>query len=275
MFLQRCWWALKATRRLRGYKPKPITFSSLLRWANQFPRKYRTALVRLVANIEFVSEEKTVSWLVTLNQKVLDALQADGLSVESVIYVTTDITGSSSSVMLDLLRTRANLEKKGVKFFLHSGEGEAIQEATMELERGAIIYVDDFAGTGKQFARSRSRVAEYITGAFSEFLLVPCICEEAYDKCAEIGVQAESGFVHWRVQRPLRRESDFLSREQRSQLLSLFRVKFGPGRHIMGFKGLATHVVFYRNAPNTTPLVFRGNLGQQPVHGILPRFDDL
>ena len=274
MLLRRWWWALVAARRLRCYQPKKVTFLAVLHWAHQFPEKYRTELVRLVANIRFVSEDETICHLVALNGKVLEALKADGLSAKSVIYITTDTAASSSSVMLDLLRNRANLERKGARF-LHSGEGEAIHEATMELERGAIIYVDDFAGTGKQFAKTRTRVADYIAGVFSEFFLIPCICEEAYKICKEMGVQAESGFIHKRNQRPFLKESLLLSQEQREEMISVFREKFGQAKPIMGFAGLATNVVFYRNAPNTTPLVFRGSLEQQPVHGILPRFDDL
>ena len=274
MLVQRWWWAVQAAYKLRGYQPKRVTLRAVMLWARQFPKGYRNELVRLVAKFQFVSEEETARHLVELNRKVLNALKEDGLSEKNVIYIATDTAGSSSGVMLDLLRRRANLERAGAKF-LHSGEGEAIQRKTMQLQNGAIIYVDDFAGTGKQFSRSRKRVAEYITGGFSEFFLVPCICEEAIEQCKKIGVQVESGLVHMRRQRPLHSESVFFSSEKRNELLRICREKIGAGKPVLGFNGLATNVVLYRNAPNTTPLVFRGNLGQQPVHGILPRFDDL
>ena len=87
------------------------------------------------------------------------------------------------------------MERAGASF-LHAGEGEAIQKKTMELRVGAIVYVDDFAGTGKQFERTRQRVAEYVTGAFSEFLVVPCICEEALRRCEKMGAQVEGEMVH-------------------------------------------------------------------------------
>ena len=274
MLVQRWWWAFQAARKLRGYEPKNVTLREVMRWAGQFPKRYRNELVRLVARFRFVSKEETARHLVGLNRKVLDSLKEDGLSEKNVIYITTDTAGSSSSAMLDLLRRRANLERAGA-IFLHYVEGEEIQRKTLQLQYGAIIYVDDFAGTGKQFSRSRQRVAEYITGGFSEFFLVPCICEEAIEQCKKIGVQVESGFVHSRSQRPLHSQSEFLSPNKRKELLRICRKKIGAGKPILGFDSLATNVVLYRNAPNTTPLVFRGNLRQQPVHGILPRFDDL
>ena len=273
MLVQRWWWAARAARRLRGYEPKRVTFTSVMKWSRQFPPPYRTELIRLAASLRLISEGETIAALVELNGRVTEALRADGVSERNIIYVTTDTAGSSSGAMLDLLRRRANLERKGATF-LHAGEGEAIQSKTLELGVGAIIYIDDFAGTGKQFSRTRRRVAEYIVGGFSEFLLVPCICEEALNRCRDIGVQAESRFFHLRKDRPLHRESDFLSSDERLRLLRVFREYFGPGKRPLGFNGLATNILIYRNAPNTTPLVFRGNRGQEPVHGIVPRFDD-
>ena len=264
----------KAVRRLRGYQPKKVTLLTLARWAHQFPLVYRAELIRLVANMRFVSEDETIHWLVDLNKEVLETLKSYDVSISQVIYITTDTAGSSSGVMLNLLRDRANLERLGATL-LNSGEGEEIHKTTMKLKSGAIIYVDDFAGTGKQFVRSRRRVAEYIAGAFSEFFLIPCVCEEALLKCKAAGVETRFGFVHKRSQRPLLQECKFLPYDRREELVTLSRTQFGDTKPLLGFDGLATNVIFYRNAPNTTPLLFRGNLYQEPIHGIVPRFDDL
>ena len=135
--------------------------------------------------------------------------------------------------MLNLLRDRAHLERQGATL-LNSGEGEAIHKATMKLKSGAIIYVDDFAGTGKQFVRSRRHVAEYIVGTFSEFFLIPCICEEALLKCKEAGVETRFGFVHKRSQRPLLQECEFLPHDRREEIVALSRETFGKQKIITG-----------------------------------------
>ena len=118
-------------------------------------------------------------------------------------------------------------------------------------------------------------MAEYIVGSFSEFFLLPCICEEAVTRMEEIGVESRAGFVHRRDERPLRPECRFLPEDRRLRLIELSRENWGNRRKSLGFGRLATNVIFYRNAPNTTPLIFRGSLGQHPYHGIVPRFDDL
>ena len=274
MLAQRLWWAARTAYKLRGYEPRRVTIASVLKWSRQFPSTYRTQLVRLAANLQFISEEETIAALLDLNNRVIKALREDGVTEQNIVYVTTDSAGSSSEVMLDLLRRWANLEKKGANFF-HASDGEQIQKKTLELKVGAIIYIDDFAGTGKQFARTRRIVADYIVGGFSEFFLVPCICEEALNRCKEIGVQAESKVTHFRKERPLLDESEFLSLDERQSLLNLIRERFGKKEISLGFNKLATNILIYRNAPNTTPLIFRGNLGQEPLHGIVPRFDDL
>lgn len=274
MLAQRLWWAARTAYKLRGYEPRRVTFASVLKWSKQFPSTYRTQLVRLAANLKLISKEETIAALLELNSRVTKALKEDGVNENNIVYVTTDTAGSSSGVMLDLLRLRANLKKKGATFF-HAGEGENIHKKTLELEVGAIIYVDDFAGTGKQFARTRNNVADYIVGGFAEFFLVPCICEEALIRCKELGVQAESKVTHFRQERPLLEESEFLSLDERQRLLTMIREHFGKDKISLGFDKLATNILMYRDAPNTTPLIFRGNLGQKPLHGIVPRFDDL
>ena len=272
--LRQLGWHLRAAWRLRGYEPQRVTLGSLARWVSQFPREYRADLIRLAASIRFVTREQTVQLLVDLNAQVLGALSADGVRPDQLIYIETDSAGSSSGVMLNLLRDHANLERRGATF-LHSRDGAGIQEKTTEIGYGALIYVDDFAGTGKQFVRSRTRVAEYMAGSFSEFFLLPCICEEALSRVEESGVAARAGFIHKRFERPLLEECDVLSPARREQLVDLSRGHWGRRAVSLGFDGLATNVVFYRNAPNTTPLLFRGHMGQEPLQGIVPRFDDL
>ena len=216
------------------------------------------------------SADAVAQLLLELNSKVLTELRRDGVDHDRVIYVTTDSAGSSSGVMLNMLRDRGNLERKGVRF-LDSRDATGIQETTTKLGRGALIYVDDFAGTGKQFARSRTHAAEYVVGAFSEFFLLPCICEEALSMVEEAGVVPLAGFVHERSARPLLAECNDLSAGCREGLVKLSQEKFRRRGISLGFSGLATNVVLYRNAPNTTPLLFRGNLRQDPIRGIVPK----
>ena len=245
----------------------------LRKWVSQFPAEHRPTLVRLAGKLQFVSKQETVKALLELNKGVLGALASESVTTKSVIYVTTDTAGSSSGVMLNLLRDRANLERRGAHF-LDSRDLEGIRKTTERIRRGAIIYVDDFAATGRQFTRSREIVFNEIRGGFSEFFLLPCICEEAHSRIGDSGVEPRAGTIHRRSERPLLEQCDSLSAECRRELLAL-SLAYWPLEWASGYGGLATNVVFYSNAPNTTPLLFRGHIGQSPLRGIVPRYNDL
>jgi hypothetical protein len=263
---------IKSISRLRGYEPQPVTLKSLAAWLLQFPYKERWVLLKLLAYVRFVSKREAVDALCELNESVLARLSEDGVGIENVIYVSLDSAGSSSGVMLNMLRDQANLERRGANF-IHSRDVERLSSETARISRGAIVYVDDFAGSGKQFVRNRTHAAEFIAGSFSEFFLAVCICEEADEQCRSIGVEPVAQITHRREERPLHNESTLLEAAEKEAMRGLCRsINKETG---LGFKKLATSVVLYRNAPNTMPLVLRGSLGQAPVKGLTPRYDDL
>lgn len=220
----------------------------------------------------YISEKATIQNLVSLNQNILSRLRSDGIELDRVIYVAIDTAGSSSHVMLNLLRDAENLERRGARL-IDSKDRYSLKKLTSTIGSGAIIYVDDFAGTGNQFRRSRDWTAQFIFGTFSEFFLVPVICEEAYQHIEASGVVPISSFRHTIDQRPLHRASNTIADDWKNHIVDICK-EINP-KSGLGFGNLATMVVFYRNAPNTMPLVFRGNLKQVPYRGIFPRSDDL
>lgn len=264
--------ALRVLLRLRGYEPQPVTPFSLVRWLRQFPSEARLPLLQLLDRIQLISKQQIISSLCRLNEEILARLREDGIGVENVVYVALDSAGSSSGVVLNLLRDHANLERRGANL-IHSKDVTGLQDLTKELGRGALIYVDDFAGSGRQFIRNRSHSVPFVIGSFAEFFLLSCICEEAMSRLDELGVVPISGIVHTKAQRPLHADATSFPTGPKQVLIDL--CESIHKREGLGFEKLATSVVFYRNAPNSTPLVLRGNLGQMPCCGILPRYDDL
>lgn len=259
-------------RRFRGYRPQPVTLRTVSDWVDQFPPDERRNLPTLLGHIKYVTESETCKILVELNTALLARLEQAGISSKKVIYIQVDDAGSSSPAMLNLLRDAARLERIGCRF-LDSKNVRGLYDATNELEEGAIIYVDDFAGTGNQFCKSRDFVIQYTVGNFAEFFLTPYICEEAIAELEIRGVEPVNQGIHRIGDRPLRPESTLLpahDRQQLTELCSRIDGKFG-----LGYRNLASMIVFYRNAPNSVPLVIRGSLNQQPYVGILPRTTDL
>jgi len=265
----RCIWALW---RFRGYKPQPLNYLRIRRWLKQFDHDDRIALLDLLDNVVYVSEKETQQSLVMLNQQLMKRLQDDGLRPNQVIFIQVDEAGSSSPVMLNMLKEAARLERLGCRF-LDSKDVRGISDTTNSVEQGAIIYVDDFSATGHQFCRSRDFVAQYLVGTFSEFFLLPYICEEAVLELDARGIQAVSVHTHLKTERPLHSDCSLLKQSAKDRLVKIATAMDRKGG--LGYRALATMVVFYRNAPNTVPLLLRGSLKQEPYCGIFPRTTDL
>ncbi len=262
---------MRAALRFWGYKPQPLSLLSVTSWIKQFDKKDRGLAIKLLDNVIYLSESRTRDILVAQNTELMKRLKEAGLPAKKLIYVSFHEAGSSSPVMLNLLRDSANLERRGCNF-IDGRDSLGLVKMMNKVGEGALIYVDDFIGTGKQFCDERDFIAKNFVGTFSEFVIAPSICEEAFEKLDARGIQAFTGHKHLKIERPLHAESTIFDEAQRNQLAAVCKHidKFG-----LGFKGIATMVVLYRNAPNTVPVIFRGNVNQHPYFGIFPRAMDL
>ena len=238
-------------------------------WVKQFPRECRDDAARLAANLDFLSKKWIVSELIRLNSEIEKKLGADGVPPSNIVYVALDDPASSSPAMCKLLRDQGRLSRRK---FVAATSGTEINRVTERLNTGAIVYVDDFAGTGSQFKAARADVREYIDGTFSEFFLVLCICDEATKVVETQGVEVVSEKRHAKSERPLLSESRFLEEEVRIRLVEYSYKKWG--QQSLGFGMLATNVIFSHNSPDSTPIIFRGERGQRSWFGIVPRWGE-
>jgi hypothetical protein len=264
--------SIKAALRFRDYRPQPVTFGSANRWIKQFKKQDRKHVGFMLDKIIYLSEPNTRQILVEQNAALIKRLDAAGLSSKKLVYVQVDDAGSSSPVMLNMLRDAAGLQRLGCRF-VDSRDSLGLNKATNEVGEGALIYVDDFVGTGNQFCNAIDFAVKSVVGTFSEFLLVPSICEEGIYKLAERGIEAFAGHVHAKAERPLHDNSNLLESDAKERLRLVCK-GISP-RMSLGYKDLATMVVLYRNAPNSVPALLRGNQNQTPFAGIFPRTTDL
>src|SRR5258708_1907744 len=107
--------SIRAALRFRDYKPQPLSALSASRWINQFEREDRVLAERLLDNVIYLSEETTRQVLLKQNADLMERLRAVGLPAKNLIYVSVHEAGSSSPVMLSLLRDSAFLEKLGCR----------------------------------------------------------------------------------------------------------------------------------------------------------------
>ena len=262
----------KAALRFRDYRPQEISMTRAKQWLKQFDKKDRSAICDLLSRIVYLSERHTRKILIDQNDALLRKLKASDLRPRNVVYVQIHDAGSSSPAMVNIVRDGARLEPLGCKF-IDSRDVMGLNHITNKLGEGAIVYVDDFLGTGDQFCESRDFMMENVVGNFAEFLVVPCICEEAYARLTKIGVDVFTANIHARAERPLHNDSSILKPEVKSRLRDLC-AKI-QAQNALGYKDLASMVVLYRNAPDTFPKIFRGNQGQSPFVGLIPRISDL
>ena len=156
------------------------------------------------------------------------------------------------------------------------GKKDGSNDITNQLGEGAIVYVDDFVGTGDQLAKVRSFIGEYIFGSFSEFVLAPSICEEGVHQLGRIGIEPVTKYVHSKSDRPLHELSSLLDDASKKRLTELCgAIETSCYYRGLGYKYTAGMVVLYSNAPDELPRIFRGSNGQSPKVGIFPRHQDL
>jgi hypothetical protein len=263
---------LKATLRFHDYQPQHVSFASASRWANQLGKEDRKLAWTRLDKVIYLSEAETKKILVHQNNVLMENLRQAGVPSRKLIYVSTDDAGSSSPMMLGMLRNAALLEQQGCKF-VDGRDALGINGITQKIQEGAIIYVDDFVGSGRQFGRARQFLIQSVVGNFSEFLLVPCICEEGYTRLNEWGVSVYAGHIHAKAERPLHGHSHLMEGSGRARLIEICK-EIRPNTSL-GFDSMATMVVLYRNAPNSIPAILRGSDRQVPFYGIFPRFKDL
>jgi hypothetical protein len=270
--LKEYWHCGRAIWQFRGYDPQPITRKTFLRWLRQYPEADRPHLMALLEHVKFINRNEMRSILFDLNRQLMRRLEVDGISANRLLYLQVHDAGSSSPVVLNMLRDAAHLQRRGCHL-IDASNAKAIYDTTNQLEYGAIIYVDDFLGTASQFEPVREFLARYIVGNFPEFVLAPAMTEEAILRLGRLGVEPVCRFVHGKADRPLNDASAIFQDDVRSRLVELcFDI---DAMHGLGFGSIATMIIFYSGAPDTVPRILRGSSGQDPRCGIFPRHSDM
>ena len=272
--IEKLWAALWISWRFAGYKPRPISPRVVWAWLSQFEPRERSLLLRLVEHVQFISENELKRKLIAENERLVKRLNYAGIPNEKIIYVQFDDAGSSSAVTLNLLRDGGLLERLGFKWMDYKRVSD-FHTLTNSIEEGAIIYVDDFIGSGGQFSKCHQFCSEYISGNFSQFLLAGCICEEAFKVLDERNVEPMPCLMHGKKERPLLGLKDVFTNKEIEALQVICKRVADNGSTGLGYGDMASMVVLYRNTPNNTPFAIRGTIGQVPFKGVFPRTTDL
>jgi hypothetical protein len=102
---------------------------------------------------------------------------------------------------------------------------------------------------------------------------VPAACEEGLLMLGKRNITPLSGYIHSKADRPLHNNSTIFDKRIKNRLIDLCKM-INPDLGV-GFMGGATMIVFYKNAPDNIPIIFRGSDQQKPFVGVFPRTTDL
>jgi hypothetical protein len=265
-------YAIWAVWKYRGYSPQPLTVARVHKWIRQFDRDDRKSVCQLLDYVIYLTENTVKQILVDQNNLILQRLVGAGLQPHQIIYMQVHDAGSSSPVMLNMLRDAAHLEQRGFSF-LDAKNERGIADMTNLFGDGAIIYVDDFIGSGDQLGEERDFAIQFAVGNFAEFVLAPSICEEGLDALGQRGIEVFAGHVHKKMERPLHNDSTIFALEVRDRLRDICNTI--DKKMALGHRNMAAMVVLYRNAPDNVPILLRGNAHQKPYVGVFPRTTDI
>lgn len=264
--------AIRIWHRFRLYKPQKISIKSILIWINQFSPDEKVLIKRAALQLKHVNQSELVDDLLERNKALLKELLNAGINLNKIIYVSISDAGSSSHAILNLLRDAGRLQNSGCKLVDAGNLGE-LHKLTTELKEGAVIFVDDFSGSGDQFHSQHAAIGGFIVGNFSQYFLLHTVCEEAIKRIYDTGVEVWQSQIHEKRNRPLHSASTFFTSEERKILIDCGS-KYSK-KHSLGYQDLATMIVYERNAPNSVPIIFRGDKKQKKLIGLVPRVDDL
>ncbi len=270
--------AFHALVRCRGYRPQPITLRRFRSWLRQFDPDERRLACELARRVHFISEREVSALLLRQYQELVTRLSNAQIPLSRTIFVSFDEAGSSSAVALHALRDAARLPSTSATL-IDARDASRLQERLLQLiDEGdrpfAIVYVDDFVGTGTQFAQDREYVAQFYLGKFQEFLLSAVMCEEGIHRLGALKVAPLAGRIHGRSDRALLAGSGIFAPHDRDRLIAVARRRIGHDG--LGWQEMATMVVLYSNAPDSTPGLLTGDYQHLPqFEGLFPRVQDL
>lgn len=264
---------MRISARFRDYKPRRITPLIAFRFLAQFPRRERKIVVRLLDHICYIKHSEAVQNVLSEVMQIVNKLVHDGTREELIFVVPASKAGKSSVVMFEEISARIRQMFPSLSF-LSDGATTGIRDQIPFRSQSAVIFVDDFVGTGEQFQGSLKAWTEVLEGRDSRFfLVVAAACEEGKRRVEDGGAQVCSTVMHDANERMWAKCRTALSEEAWNQFAVLACELHSKAP--FGHKNGGSMIVLERHCPNNVALVLRGTYGQRVWLGLFPRYDQL
>lgn len=234
------------------FRGRGLTGQLLGQWFSRFgPDQYRLARRFLLA-ARFFRATVINDALVRESNRVMEHLQNQGVPPDEVLVVQVDDLASSAAKAVTTFRKNAP-SGKTCNYSLATDT-----QTLISLARGrrisAVIYVDDFIGTGDQLQGARIGVISALGLAVPEYVITAIILEEA-KALLDRECSVQHYYVHNRSERPMLPECRaFSSHDQRV----LFDVSSNVGEGLpLGYGTCASMVVLADDVPDNSPALLR------------------
>lgn len=260
-------------RKLGSYQPQAVSREKLRLWLEQFEAQDYDLLIRVLENIEFYDLSRLQNLLRALHRAIRTQASNDGFrNLENLVFAPMGETAESGQEIIKRYRDVNRINNTKAKLAQIIELPKLLYEANKAGEKLAVVFLDDFIGTGSQVSGYWKNVlSQYIYPTQTMYVGALVACDVGIIK-----IEGETPLrvipVHIVQDRHLFETTDRFTPAEKYRLRSYCdRIGNPP----LGIGELGVMVAFAHGCPNNTLSIIRGSKRQHQWRGILPRFEDM
>jgi uracil phosphoribosyltransferase len=258
---------------LGSYQPQAVDTNRFQIWLRQLQPPHYEIGLRLIENVEFYAVARLHTVLRELHTELKVQLATDGFrDNKDLVFVPVGTTGESGQEILTRYRNVNRIHQTNASLAQVVELQQLLYTAASEGREMAVIFLDDFVGTGKKVTDFWTDVlSQNIVPTQAMYLGVAVACTQGVNN-----IQAQTPFrvvpVHMIQPRTSLLTSNRFTDAERESIIDYCRRVGNPP---LGVGGLGLMLAFTHGCPNNVISLLRGSKRQRHWKGILPRFDDL
>lgn len=256
----------------RSYQPRPVDRDGLRLWLRQVDADDYDLTLRVLENTQFYGVQRIQGLMADLHQQVRVQLANDGIRrSENLAFLALGRVGESGHEIYTRYRNINRLSNGPYMLPQLLELGDLLYAAETESREIALVFLDDFVGTGKQVSDYwRDVLSQIIEPTIPVYLATIAACDIGIERIVkETPFQViTSHLIQNRHLFPL---SDRFTDQEKARILLYNDIGNPP----LGIGGLGVMLAFAHGCPNNSLAILRGSKSQRHWRGILPRFDDL